>query len=293
MRTREFSLIVGAILLLGANVQAQHLWWNLEGQKDATCLYGEVTVLATNPGIYYCGANWHPGAPAGGYCGIQHNRIEERRTIFSIWDTSDTLHPKVTAADPKTIYGRFGGEGEGGHTHMLWPWKEGETFQFFVRKQPSSEPDSTDANYYVYDRIQKKWLHSATITNPNGNKKSVSTVGGGMNSFLENFSGRGREVAKIATYRLWLGSSPDNLKCLTKATGDGTWGQLHDAYFLAEGSKENLDAAFAKLEEKEGKPVFGERRRALENPVSDKPLPRKLVDALKNLPQGEKVKETK
>ena len=52
------------------SAQAQHLWWNLEDQKEATCLYGEITVLATHHGIYYCGANWHPGEPAGGYCGI-------------------------------------------------------------------------------------------------------------------------------------------------------------------------------------------------------------------------------
>ncbi|MBI3721520.1 MAG: DUF3472 domain-containing protein [Fimbriimonas ginsengisoli] len=106
-------------------VSAQHLWWNLEGQQAATCLYGEITVLATHPAVYYCGANWHPGEPAGGYCGIQHNNVSERRTIFSIWDTSPALHPSVSEADPETVHGRFGGEGEGGHTHMLWPWKAG------------------------------------------------------------------------------------------------------------------------------------------------------------------------
>jgi hypothetical protein len=79
-------------------------------------------VLATHPAIYYCGANWHPGEPAGGYCGIQHNSAKERRTIFSIWDTTDKLHPKITHADLKTIHNRFGGEGEGGHTRILWDW---------------------------------------------------------------------------------------------------------------------------------------------------------------------------
>ena len=50
---------------------AQHLFWDLNGQQDATCLYGTITVLATTNHIYYCGANWHPGEAAGGYCGIQ------------------------------------------------------------------------------------------------------------------------------------------------------------------------------------------------------------------------------
>jgi hypothetical protein len=68
MNVKALSLAVAAALLLCATAQAQHLWWNLEGQRDTTCLYGEITVLATAPHIYYCGANWHPGEPAGGYC---------------------------------------------------------------------------------------------------------------------------------------------------------------------------------------------------------------------------------
>jgi hypothetical protein len=80
---KTFLLAVTVSLFLCTTAQAQHLWWNLEGQKEATCLYGEITVLATNPHIYYCGANWHPGDPAGGYCGIQHKSEKERRTIYS------------------------------------------------------------------------------------------------------------------------------------------------------------------------------------------------------------------
>ncbi len=189
---KAFCLTAAMLLALCANATAQHLWWDLQGQKDATCLYGEITVLATHPAIYYCGANWHPGEPAGGYCGIQDNSEKERRTIFSVWDTSPELHPKVTAADAHTICNRFGGEGEGAHTHMLWDWKVGDTFQFFVEKTPGKEPNTTDARYYLFDPQQKKWLHSATINSPNGGKKSVATVGGGLNSFLENFAGKER-----------------------------------------------------------------------------------------------------
>jgi len=56
--------------------------------------------MATHTTIYYCGANWHPGEAAGGYCGIQHNSQTERRTIFSIWDTSPTLHPNISYRPP-------------------------------------------------------------------------------------------------------------------------------------------------------------------------------------------------
>lgn len=281
------SMIVMAValgLFVPASALAQHLWWNLEGQKDATCLYGEITVLATAPGIYYCGANWHPGEPAGGYCGIQHNSGTERRTIFSIWDTTPTLHPKVTEADPKTIFNRFGGEGEGAHTHMIWLWNVGDTFQFFVSKQ-QGEGDTTETRYYVFDRSQKKWLHSATISNPNGGKASVATIGGGLNSFLENFAGKDKEVPKLALYRLWLGNSVDRMRCLTRARGDGTWGQLHDAYFLAEGDNAALQHVLSSAEKQYGRPVFSGLGKKLD-PIFDKAMPAAVIDALKSLPRA-------
>lgn len=295
MRARIVSVLIGIVCFLAhSHAEAQHLWWDTQKLDDANCLYGEITVLATHHAIYYCGANWHPGEPAGGYCGIQHNSPKERRTIFSIWDTSPELHPKTTEADPKTIFNRFGGEGEGAHTHMLWNWQLGETFQFFVRKEPGSAPDTTQARYYVYDLSQKAWRHSATIDCPNGDKnseKSVSTIGGGgLGSFLENFGGQDRDAPKLALYRLWLGSSPDDLKCLTMAQGDGTWGKLHDAYFLAEGSEQNLKTMFAGLQKEIGDPVFGEKGKKFD-PITDKPIPPKVVEALKNLPRAQKVDE--
>jgi Domain of unknown function (DUF3472) len=275
-------LILSGLLLFSTIAHAQHLWWDLEGQHDATCLYGEITVLATHPHIYYCGANWHPGEPAGGYCGIQHNGPNERRTIFSIWDTSPVLHPVVAQADPATIFNRFGGEGEGAHTHMLWPWKEHDTFRFFVRKQEGAKPGTIDASYFVFDPARNAWRHSATISCPEGGKRSVATLGGGINSFLENFAGTDREVPKLALYRLWLGPDPDRMKCLTRARGDGTWGQLHDAYYLAEGNAEKLEALFASIKARYGKPTPGHRGGKLK-PISERAVPASVKTAMKSM----------
>jgi hypothetical protein len=291
MNSKAICFVAAIALLLCGHARAQHLWWNLEKQDKAVCLYGEITVLATHPAIYYCGANWHPGEAAGGYCGIQDNSLQERRTIFSIWDTSPTLHPKVTKADPKTIFNRFGGEGEGAHTHMLWDWKVGDTFQFFVRKQPGAAKSTTDAFYYIYDRKAKKWRHSATITCPNGDKKTTASVatigGGGLASFLENFLGKDRDVAKLALYRLWLGNDLNAMKCLTRAQGDGAWGQLHDAYFLAEGGSKEVTALYAKLQKRYGKPALGGQERQL-RPISDKPIRPDVVRALRALTKARK-----
>ena len=260
------------------------------GSAGRDRLYGEIQVLATHSGIYYCGANWHPGEPAGGYCGIQHNSPSERRTIFSIWDTTRDLHPQVTEADSHAIFNRFGGEGTGAHTHMIWPWQTEETFRFFVKKSAGEKPDTTDACCYIHDGNRKKWLPVATITSPNGGKKSVATFGGGMNSFLENFTGKDRDEPKLALYRLWLGTSADKLKCLTRASGDGKWGELHDAYFLAEGSDDKLTALFAKLERDYGKPTFGSKTAKLQ-PISDKPLPAETIKELDGLPRPGRLKD--
>jgi Domain of unknown function (DUF3472) len=281
----KIILLLAGLSFAAFNAAAQHLWWNLEGQGEGTCLYGEITVLATQPTTYYCGANWHPGEPAGGYCGIQHNSEAERRTIFSIWDTSPALHPKTTEAYPETVCGRFGGEGEGGHTHMIWNWKTQETFQFFVRKQPGADTNTTDARYYIFDPKSKTWHHLATINSPNGGHHSVETLGGGVNSFLENFSGQHRAAPRLALYRLWLGPDVEHLKCLTRAVGDGKWGVLHDDYFLAAGGTNELGGVFSGLEAQYGKPVFGGGGNKLA-PLTDRALPDSLIDQLKHLPRA-------
>ena len=52
MTARKLTCITFTIAaaLQCTEARTQHLWWNLEGQTQATCLYGEITVLATQPG---------------------------------------------------------------------------------------------------------------------------------------------------------------------------------------------------------------------------------------------------
>jgi hypothetical protein len=75
------------------------------------------------------------------------------------------------------------------------------------------------------------------------------------------------------------------MKCLTKAVGDGTWGQFHDCYFLAEGSKERLNRLFSDCEKEYGKPIMGGKDKELK-PISEIPLDRKTVAALSDLPRA-------
>jgi hypothetical protein len=155
-----------------------------------------------------------------------------------------------------------------------------------VQKKPG-RGGTTDASYYIFDPDAKKWLRSATINSPNGGKPSVATIGGSIASFLENFLGKDKAVPRLALYRLWLGSNIDSMKCLTTATGDGTWGELNDCYFLAAGDRGKLDAVFLQLEPKYGKPQIGEKSETLPL-ISDKPMPPDVIGALKNLLQSAK-----
>ncbi len=114
---------------------AQHLWWKMPaGVKYATCVYGQIKVLATHSNIYYCGCNWNPGEPAGGYTGIQDKGNGIHNMIFSIWDTSPTLHPSVSYAGNGVNAGRFGGEGTGAHTDAVIGWKTGKFYEFLPKK---------------------------------------------------------------------------------------------------------------------------------------------------------------
>ena len=95
-------------------------------------------------------------------------------------------------------------------------------------------------------------------------------------------------MVKLATYRLWLGKSVEQMHCLTKAKGDGIWGQLHDAYFLAEGDRTELDRVFAGLAPEYGTPVYGGGDKSLD-PISNAAIAPTIIASLQKLPHAGKA----
>ena len=168
---KMFFLTAATALILCANAPAQHLWWNLEGQKDATCLYGEITVLATHPAdLLLRGelASWGASGrllrhPAQQREGTPHDLLH----LGHVAQASSQGHggrpthfSTASAARARAGTPTCFGIGSGRNLSVLRAeaaWKDGDT---------------TDTRYYVYDRKQKKWLHSATITSPNGGKRA-------------------------------------------------------------------------------------------------------------------------
>ena len=116
----------------------------------------------------------------------------------------------------------------------------------------------------------------------------MGTLGGPIASFLENFTRRDRDTPRLALYRLWAGTSADHLVCLTRAGGDGTWGELNDCYFLATGDSAKISDLLESLRPKYGPVILGAKGKQLD-PIGDRDLPGKLVEELKNLPSAPAV----
>lgn len=273
---------IGAQTCVRAGTEA--LNWELEDQEDATCLYGEVTVLDTAQGMSYYAVNFNHG-----YVGIQHLQEQDvHTTLFSIVNTSPQSKAKILKHGPSVKPGRAEGESDGVHMNLDASWKVGKISQFFLRKQPGSQPKTTDTSFYVADHSSGKWRHVGTINALNGPEHEQETFGG-ISSLIENYGGEANvKKAKIVLFDLWLGTNLDGMRHITLSGGEsgggtGCWGQLHDQYFIAEGGLKELNAAFTKLESKYGKPVFGKDGEELPH-VTYKSMPAELIKELKNLP---------
>jgi hypothetical protein len=288
----SWKVVAGVMALWGIPIAtgAQHLIWKPRpATEKITCLYGEIQVLATGPTTYYCGCNWWPGSPAGGYTGIQDAGNGRRLMIFSVWDTSATLHPSTTAADPRTQYSRFGGEGEGAHTNLDYHWKIGETYRYYVTKVQDATGANTLVNSYFYDANRKKWVHEATIASPNDGHESVATFGGMLNSFLENWAGQEPRTPRLALYRLWLGTSPKHMANVTQASGDGNWGVLKDTFYLAAGDDQALAPILTAAEKGGARAIRGKTDHSTLT-VHRRNLPGSVLRALEHLPAAPPVK---
>ena len=231
-------------VLAASLTSAQYLFYHPpHGHAPYTAIYGEITILADNPGVYYCGCDWWPAAKAGGYTGIQHLRKQGKRIIFSVWDTGPDLHPTVIAADPRVVTTRFKGEGSGAHVHIAYEWQIGRTYRYYATKRPDDAGKNIVVSMYFFDESQNRWTGLAKILSPIGDRKSVDTFDANLRSFLENLrdkEDKQYEVPKLALFRLWAGTGPDDLKLITSADGKTEWGTMNGAFFLGEGDRSAL-----------------------------------------------------
>jgi len=144
---------------------------------------------------YYCAIGWNRG-----YMGYQVNGPHERRIIFSVWDASNEKMDKNAVAQkdraewiahgPGVVTDRFGGEGTGGHSHLVYRWKENARYRFLVTSQPDG-PDHIIYAGYFYFPEKRAWGLIGKIRTPTktpGNSAAEAPLTG-LYSFDEDFSG--------------------------------------------------------------------------------------------------------
>ncbi|NQV28436.1 MAG: DUF3472 domain-containing protein [Rhodopirellula sp.] len=200
------------------NAASVHLGFPVPREQQVQAFYSEITVETDPLWSYYMACGFHRG-----YFGIQVNSETERRIIFSIWDSGNEGidRSKVAPEDQVTLLDKgegvvahgFGNEGTGGHSHLVYNWKTGDTHRFLVTAQPVGT-NTIFAGYFYFPE-KKEWGLIAKFRAPKD--------GGhlrGLYSFNENFIGRNGHLLRRAAFgNQWI------------ATADGRWHELTTARF--------------------------------------------------------------
>lgn len=223
-----------------------HLNFPIPDGVQAKWFYNEVTVKTDPIWSYYeaCGF-------ARGYFGIQVNSPTERRIIFSVWDSGNeaTDRGKVAAENrvqllakgPDVMATDFGNEGTGGHSHLVYPWKTGDTYRFLVSAEP--EGDTTIYTGYFYFPEKQAWELIARFRAPKDGKYLSH-----LYSFNEDFEGANGQQKRLAEFgNQWIKTTDDKWIELTGAkfthTARGKYkdrldrgaGVVGDRFFLTNG----------------------------------------------------------
>ncbi len=182
------------------NSASVHLAYEVptEAKEEVEWFYQEVTPKTDPLWSYYMATGWHRG-----YFGMQVNSPTERRIIFSVWDSGgeakdrgkvgDDNRVKLLAKGPRTDAGDFGNEGTGGHSHLVYPWKLGDTVDFLMRAQVDGE--ATIYTGWFRDSKKKDWELVASFRAPRDGKYLH-----GLYSFNENFGGQNGNERRMCEF---------------------------------------------------------------------------------------------
>jgi hypothetical protein len=214
------------------NAASIHLGYPVpnEAKEEVEWFYLEVTPKTDPLWSYYMATGWHRG-----YFGMQVNDPGERRIIFSVWDSGgeakdrDKVHDdnrvKLMAKGEGVHADDFGNEGTGGHSHLVYPWKLGDTVHFLMRAQV--EGDKTTYTGWFRDSKSKAWRLVSSFRAPKDGKFLH-----GLYSFNENFIGSNGDERRVCEFgNGWI------------RTKSGKWIPLTEARFTHDGhgKSERLD----------------------------------------------------
>lgn len=248
------------------NAASVHLMYPLPKGAEVAAFYNEMTGVDDPQWTYYMACGF-----ARGYFGMQVNSPTERRIIFSVWDAGSgqkaNTRAEVAADDHVQLLAKgdgveasvFGGEGTGGHSHLVFPWKTGQAQRFVV----TAKPDGTHTDYsgYWFHPDTRRWMLIASFRAPKDGQWLR-----GLYSFSENFGGSNGHLRRKALYGpQWIRTSGGEWREITEASfsHDGTgkanrldrWmGVENGLFFLQHGG---FAGGFTKFGERFTRPASG------------------------------------
>src|SRR5579862_4576462 len=199
-----------------------HLHYPLPGEDTASGVawfYSEVNVPV---GVNSINAYYETNGFSDGYSGIQINSDTERRFIFSVWSNYRTDNPKeipnayaVKLIDKgsNVFSDQFGNEGSGGHSHLVFPWRNGTRYKLLVGAKPAG--DHTIFTGYYFAPENGSWKLLARWDKSKTEGKQLS----GLYAFVENFGPNGDDFFKAYYGNQWI------------CTPSGTWIELTTCHF--------------------------------------------------------------
>lgn len=225
------------------NAASVHLRYPLPDTAKAISFYDEVTVPAGADQLYTyymaCGFT-------RGYFGIQVNSPAERRIIFSVWDAGnegvdrnrvpEEKKVQLLAKGAGVVAEGFGNEGTGGHSHLVYNWRAGETYKFFVTALPDSAAKTTIYTGYFFMPELQKWKLIASFRAPEDGRYMDH-----LYSFVEDFDGVNGQLQRRAFFgNQWVRMENNQWNELTTATFsyDAT-GKAGDRTDYSGGSEDN------------------------------------------------------
>jgi hypothetical protein len=178
-----------------------HLGYQLPPEaRDLCYVYSEVRVPVGKDVVgTYCMANGF----GEGYSGMQVNSPSERRILFSVWSPFATNDASKTPEADRVVLLRkgaevhaqaFGGEGSGGQSYLVFPWKAGSTYRFLLGGRPDGD-GTTVYSAWFFPPETGHWQLIASFRRPR-----TTTYLTHWYSFLENFSPDTGAITREADY---------------------------------------------------------------------------------------------
>jgi len=220
----------GGMFYWGRRGPSVHLRYQVPRDVNLRYAYSEVTVPKGQDPI---GTFYMANGFGQGYFGFQVNSPKERRVLFSVWSPFKTDNPRdipkeqriVALARGREVHiGKFGNEGSGGQSYLVYPWTTGSTYRFLTKVEPDGKGNTVYTSWFG-DKGKDEWRLIASFRRP-----KTDTHLQGFHSFLESFSPTHGHIGRRAFYgNVWVCDADGGWYECTKArfSVDATGGGRH------------------------------------------------------------------